>query len=127
MQPVNTTKTLEEKYRDYARMVVWYPCAEREVRDKDQFLVFLLAHAGDKTLKQAIMDLEIRKEDFRRALKKARPGIFIYESDWKRVNKMVGLHPPLPFPRLDLAKEREEFEQFNAMDSKATRVATTKK
>lgn len=105
---ITDKKTLEEKYKDFAKQVVWYPCAERKVVDKDQFLVFLLARAGTKTLRRAIKDLEIKEADCRRALRKARPGVFVNEQDWKKTNARWGIVPALPFPRRDIQAELQE-------------------
>lgn len=90
--------------KDFAKQIVWYPCRERDVNDLDEFLVFLLAHGGEKAIQHARKRLGITDKDFRRAIVKARPGAFVSKEDWESVNAEIGIIPPLPYPVLDLGK-----------------------
>lgn len=88
--------------KEFARQIVWYPCRERDLIDFDEFLVFLLAHGGQRAIGHARGNFGVTDEDFHRAIAKARPGVFITKEDWNIVNRQIGIDPPLPYPTLNL-------------------------
>lgn len=84
---------------EFAKEIVWYPCAAQEATDIDAFLLFLLANGSDRAIEHARKVFNFTNEDFKRALLKAQPGDFMYENFWRQRNLAVGINPPLPFPK----------------------------
>ena len=94
--------TLPVNLNEFAATFVWYECPEKYIRNEEEykhFLVFLLAKAPLTIIEFAKKTFNITDEDFREALKSAKPGVFIYEETWLQCNKDLGINPPLPFPK----------------------------
>ena len=95
-------KNLPTNLQKFAEALVWHDCPERYIRTPEaykNFLVFLLAHMPEDVITYAQKTFNITDADFIDALKTAKPGVFIYESEWTRCNDKLGIVPPLPFPR----------------------------
>lgn len=78
--------------------VSWYG-EERDQVDVDSMLVTILAKRGRNVEEMAREKFGFSNDDFRRALKKTRPGMFILRERWDAVNRRFGFDPPLPFPK----------------------------
>lgn len=82
----------------FARQIVWYDSPEQRLTDIDAFLVFVMAKSVPSAYEHARAAFGFTDEDFRRALKRAKPGIFVYPAHWLKWNQQLGITPPLPFP-----------------------------
>lgn len=86
----------------FAKKVVWYECPERHIRNEQEyldFLVFLLAKMPQEIIDHAKEAFSISDANFCKALKTAKPGVFMYEDAWEKCNEKLGISPSLPFPR----------------------------
>lgn len=98
----------QRKIDEIAEKEVYWYGGERKNQDLDAMLVVILAKrpSVEKIVRK---ELGITDDDFRRALKKAEPGEFIWEEQWEEVNKRFGFDPPLPFPVLDWFELRKKY------------------
>jgi hypothetical protein len=83
---------------EFAKQIVWFGGPERCVSDIAAFLAFIMAKSVPSAFEHAKMAFGFTDEDFRNALKTAKPGLFIYPEQWERWNRSLGIEPPLPFP-----------------------------
>lgn len=91
----------QETLNAFAQKNVYWWGKERTNTDLDSMLVFILAKHTEHVEDLARKELGVTDEDFRRALQKAAPGVFMWKGHWEEVNKRFGFDPPLPFPELD--------------------------
>ena len=87
-------------YYKFAKQVVWYGCEEQR-GEKYPFLAFLMGRGSRSAYEHAREAFGFTDEDFREALRQAKPGTFIYPERWEEWNIELGINPPLPFPRKD--------------------------
>jgi len=103
---------------EFAKQIVWFPCAAQEADDIDEFLLFLLANGNDRAIMHARRAFGVTNADFQRAIRKAEPGTFMYEKFWEERNKLIGIDPPPPFPRparmLKVTDEKMKKEEIGA-------------
>jgi len=85
--------------QEFAKELVWFSSPEQSLKDIDVFLVFVMARGGEDAFKHTQRTFGFTNEDFIRALKSAKPGVFIYEEQWNNWNKKLGINPRFPFPR----------------------------
>lgn len=100
----------QKKIDEIAEKDVFWFGGKREGQDLDAMLAFILAKQPWAE-KKAREELGVTDDDFRRALKKAEPGLFMWEPHWDEANKRFGFDPPLPFPVLDWHKINEEIDE----------------
>jgi hypothetical protein len=93
-----------------ARKVVWYDSPERTLADLPTFLTHLMVYGSAADL--AVATGYVPKEEFRRVLENAPPGIFTQER-WEKWHKRFSMTaPPLPrrrFPDGSLGPEAGRF------------------
>jgi hypothetical protein len=83
---------------EFSKQIVWFDGPERRVSDTSAFLAFIMAKSVPSAYEHAKMIFGFTNEDFRNALKAAKPGLFVYSEQWERWNKILGIEPSLPFP-----------------------------
>lgn len=95
----------QETLNVFAQKNVYWWVNEKNIvnlgADLDTMLVFILAKHTKYVEDLAREELGVTDEDFRRALQKAAPGVFMWKGHWEEVNKRFGFEPSLPFPELD--------------------------
>lgn len=91
--------TFSSNLQEFAKEVVWFNGPEQSLKDIGAFLVFVMARGGEKAFEHAQRAFGFTNQDFIRALKNAKPGVFIYESQWNNWNEKLGIDPKLPFPK----------------------------
>jgi len=90
--------TWSHDFKTFAKQVVWFPSEEQQ-GEKYPFLVLLMARGPRSAYEHARKVFGFTDEDFREALRQAKPGVFMTEERWERWNKELGFVPPLPLPR----------------------------
>lgn len=85
--------------KEFAAQVVWFDGPERRVLDTASFLAFIMAKSVPSAFDHAKMAFGFTDEDFKNALKSAKPGLFVYPEQWERWNEALKIDPPLPFPK----------------------------
>jgi len=85
-------------FKTFAKEVVWFPSEEQQ-GEKYPFLVFLMARGSTNAYNHARKVFGFTDDDFREALRQAKPGVFMYQENWEEWNAKLGLVPPLPFPK----------------------------
>lgn len=91
--------TYSTNLNKFAEQIVWFMPPEQALRDMNYFLVHLMAKSSEEAYCHFRATFpQFSDDDFKEALRNARPGIFMYEEEWLRWNKRFGLEPPLPFP-----------------------------
>lgn len=88
-----------DNLEEFARQVVWYMEPQDALKDKNSFLLHLMAKTTRNAYEHVRKNFLYTDEDFIEALRNAKPGVFIYEDDWLKWNAIFGINPPLPFPR----------------------------
>jgi hypothetical protein len=84
----------------FAEQIVWFMPPEAALKDKNYFLVHLMAKSTAEAYEHFRRHFpEYSDADFVEALRESLPGIFMFEDDWNMWNKKFGLDPSLPFPR----------------------------
>ncbi|HEV8384919.1 MAG TPA: hypothetical protein VGQ11_08610 [Candidatus Acidoferrales bacterium] len=82
--------------REIARHVVWFKPPEQTLSNIDFFLGYLMAHGTYEEVKTA--EKYFSKDDFRRALEHAPPGVFPARA-WAYWNTILGRVPVPEMPR----------------------------
>lgn len=110
----------QKKIDEIAEKDVFWFGGKREGQDLDEMLAFVLAKQpwAEKKVRE---ELGITDDDFRRALKKAEPGLFMWEVQWVEANERFGFDPPLPFPVLDWHKINKEIDE-SLQEAKSTNI-----
>ena len=99
----------------FAKQVVWYNCEARQ-GEKYPFLAFLMANGSLRAYEHARQVFGFTDEDFREALRQAKPGVFRYHEEWEKWNIELGLDPPLPFPKIDWDEIRASNFDFSVIE-----------
>lgn len=84
---------------EFAKQVVWFDCPERRVSDKYAFLAFIMAKSVPSAYNHAKTVFGFTDADFKEALYRAKPGLFMYHEQWEKWNKTLGIEPTLPIPQ----------------------------
>jgi hypothetical protein len=88
-------------FHEFARQVVWFDSTERR-GEKYPFLAFLMAKGSRRAYEHARKVFDFTDEDFREALRQAKPGLFLHPDVWNEWNIELGIIPPWSFPKQDL-------------------------
>ena len=84
---------------EFAAQIVWFDGPERRVSDTADFLAFIMAKSVPSAFEHAQKAFGFTDDDFRNALRSAKPGLFAYKDQWERWNMALQINPPLPFPQ----------------------------
>lgn len=84
---------------EFARQVVWFDGPERRAIDPYALLAFIMAKSVPSAYRHARECFGFTDEDFREALRRAKPGLFVYPEQWAKWNKELEIDPPLPMPK----------------------------
>jgi len=84
-------------FYEFAKQVVWFDGVERQ-GERHHFLAFLMARGPRSAYEHARQAFGFTDEDFRDALRHAKPGVFIYPENWEAWNTELGIVPALPLP-----------------------------
>ena len=87
-------------FQEFVEQIVWFSSEERR-GVKYPFLAFLMANGTDEAYEHARQVFGFTDEDFREALRQAKPGVFRYPKEWEQWNAKLGFIPALPFPRIN--------------------------
>lgn len=118
-----------KEFTEFANKNVYWWC-EVETADVNDVLVMIMAKHTQALEKEARERFGFTDEDFRNALKTARPGIFARAELWEKVNQRLGINPPLPFPKNDyraeyirrVSAEKDCAERIAALDKKTANL-----
>jgi hypothetical protein len=86
------------KFKKFANYLVWNQTPDEVLADINSFLANIMARFHESTFIYAKEHFGLTDEDFRDAFRNSDPGTFIYQSNWDRWNKILGIDPPLPPP-----------------------------
>lgn len=86
-------------FKKFANSLVWNKTPDDALSDINSFLVHLMARCPEGAFRYAKRTFHLSDDDFRDALIHSAPGEFIYESNWIKWNEILGLKPPIPYPR----------------------------
>lgn len=111
-------KISQQKIDKIAEEKVYWFGGKRKNQDLDSMLVFILAKKP-RMAESVMAELGLTDEDFRRALRSAAPGVFVWESSWIKQNERFGIDPPLPFPTLDWGALHRDYEEYLKQDKSA--------
>lgn len=79
-----------------ARKVVWFDAPGETLGDLETFLTHLMVYGSPADV--TIVQRYVSKDEFRKVLEEAPPGIFTAES-WQRWHEHFGIAPVPPLPR----------------------------
>ena len=97
-----STAVNNERFAKFVHDNVYWWGGYRPDPDVDAALRFILAKQPRYVEDMAREQFGFTDEDFIRALKDTRPGLFWgvgIEQKWENINKRLGIDPPLPFPK----------------------------
>jgi hypothetical protein len=86
------------EFKELARCFVWYESPDEALANINSFLAHIMARCPESVFMYAKEHFGLTDDDFREALKYSDPGVFIYQSNWDKWNKILGIDPPLPPP-----------------------------
>jgi hypothetical protein len=95
----NNLVTTLPKFKEFANYLVWNQSPDAALADMNSFLVHLMARCPEGAFRYAKENFDLTNADFIEALRNSSPGEFIYESNWDKWNVILGLDPPMPYPR----------------------------
>ncbi|MDO4953144.1 MAG: hypothetical protein Q4E34_04895 [Synergistaceae bacterium] len=118
-------KISTKEFTEFANRNVYWWCKLKTAEVND-VLVMIMAKHTPALEKEARERFGFTDEDFRNALKTARPGIFARVELWEKVNQRLGINPALPFPKYDdraeyirrISAEKDCAERIAALDKK---------
>ena len=96
------TAVNKEQFAKFVDKYVYWWGGYRPDPDVDDALRFMLAKQPRYVEDMAREQFGFTDDDFIRALKDTRPGLFWgvgIEQKWENINKRLGIDPPLPFPK----------------------------
>jgi hypothetical protein len=85
-------------FRKFVKQVVWFEGIERQ-GEKYPFLAFLMGRGTMRAYEHARRVFGFTDDDCREALRQAKAGVFFYPEEWLHWNTLLGINPPLPFPK----------------------------
>ena len=98
----------------FAKQIVWFSSAEREVTDLYAFLVFIMARTPLSAYEHARRVFGFTDKDFIEALRQAKPGVFMCLEKWEKWNKQFGVSFPMPKKKWFSDMSDEELETYFA-------------
>ena len=100
---------------EFAEKNVYWCGGERSRVDVSDVLQTILARKPRSVENEARRIFGFTDGDFREALKSTPPGMFLHRERWAEVNRRFHFDPPLPFPRRDIAAQRDMYNENKSM------------